>query len=486
MWTYDLAREQHANLDFLRRICKLSLDSGYDALGLYLEHRYAYECAPWAAAPGCMDKEMVRTLRKEFPSLRLIPFANFLGHMEGFLYTEEGKHLAEERFQGAQGCPSNPETLEFAKKGLKELAEAFDDEVLHIGGDETAQLARCSVCKEKEPKDLYLAYQNELLQYVKGLGKRPAIWGDMLLEHSSLIPSLPKDTLIFNWQYFHGFEESTPKFLEHGLEVVVCPTVMVYSATWCHRNHSLDNARWAKEMSDKVQGYCLTTWESAMLSNYETILPIVEAIGKYWKGGELAFEESYDYWAKKMDEDLQKIAPVFELTFHRSKLRSHLLLYSNPFQAWYHLGEALNDAVCEKVYALMDQASQVAPNPACRRVSESVRKMVEAVQHMNKSYEAYRNRKPGEAASALAPIRQIFEDLERIANATHLTIGGSIVDIERCKVAKKMVETVMLRIKHYGDGSLGYLPSYESIIQPQFIPHDQANWWLQNDWGLKW
>jgi hypothetical protein len=105
---------------------------------------------------------------------------------------------------------------------------------------------------------------------------------------------------------------------------------------------------------------------------------------------------------------------------------------------------------------------------------------------MNKSYEAYRNRKPGEAASALAPIRQIFEDLERIANATHLTIGGSIVDIERCKVAKKMVETVMLRIKHYGDGSLGYLPSYESIIQPQFIPHDQANWWLQNDWGLKW
>jgi hypothetical protein len=64
-----------------------------------------------------------------------------------------------------------------------------------------------------------------------------------------------------------------------------------------------------------------------------------------------------------------------------------------------------------------------------------------------------------------------------------LNIGGSLADIERCRIAREHVERVIRRIKEYGDGSLGYLPAFEHITHPKFMPHDQGCWWLINKWA---
>ena len=34
-----------------------------------------------------------------------------------------------------------------------------------------------------------------------------------------------------------------------------------------------------------------------------------------------------------------------------------------------------------------------------------------------------------------------------------------------------------------GDGVLGYLPSFEHLTHPKFVPHDQGAWWLINRWA---
>lgn len=77
----------------------------------------------------------------------------------------------------------------------------------------------------------------------------------------------------------------------------------------------------------------------------------------------------------------------------------------------------------------------------------------------------------------------VFDDLAKIARRTHERIGGSLADIERCRVAKEHVEKVLVRIRKYGDGSLGYLPAFEIITHPKFMPHDQGSWWLINSWA---
>jgi len=105
------------------------------------------------------------------------------------------------------------------------------------------------------------------------------------------------------------------------------------------------------------------------------------------------------------------------------------------------------------------------------------------VRYAEQARQAYANGLPGVATSALAPCRQIFENMEKTARATQLNIGGSLADIERCRIAKEHVERVIKRIKEYGDYSLGYLPAFEHITHPKFVPHDQAAWWLINRWA---
>ncbi len=77
----------------------------------------------------------------------------------------------------------------------------------------------------------------------------------------------------------------------------------------------------------------------------------------------------------------------------------------------------------------------------------------------------------------------MFETLERTARRTHERIGGSLADIERARRAKAHVETVIQRIRQYGDGSLGYVPAWNVLTHPNFMPHDQASWWIVNAWG---
>src|SRR5687768_16371966 len=95
MWMYDLAREQAPTLDHLRGFLDMTREAGYNAVGLYMEHRFAYPSAPWAAGKGCVTREMVRALVSEYPDIQIVPFLNLLGHFEGMLYTDEGKRYRE-------------------------------------------------------------------------------------------------------------------------------------------------------------------------------------------------------------------------------------------------------------------------------------------------------------------------------------------------------------------------------------------------------
>lgn len=507
MWMYDLAREQTPTAEHLDRMCRVSQDAGYDALGIYLEHRFAYASAPWAGGRDALTPETVAWLRREHPGLRLIPFANLLGHMEGFLYASGGEGLAEERFAGMQACPSNPKVAAFGRGLLDDVLRAFDDEIVHIGGDETWQLGVCDECKQKDKAELYGGFFGPMASYVREKGRRPAVWGDMFLDHPSALDSMPKETLIFDWQYFGSPLESARKFVEAGHEVVLSPTVHVYNAPWCHLPQTEQNVRDHVAAATELDafGVCVTTWEGGLFASYETLMPAIAGCGEILKGEGAGDKEEVDYatvtgapallkaylkagetneeWARLMGVELQEAGGLFAFSKTRSPLKARLLLYSNPFLLWLRNREALLGESGDKALAVLDRAIAFAPDSGHRGVSEFVKIAIQIVRFTEESAQAYAVGKPGIAAAALAPIRPAFDDLARIARANHLRMGGSLADVERCVVAKEHVERVMRRIKQYGDGSLGYLPSFETISHPKFMPHDQANWWLINRWA---
>jgi hypothetical protein len=535
MWTYDLAREQVPTLDHLRRFCDLSLESGYNALGLYLEHRFAYPSTPWSHGTGCLTPEMVRSLQEEYKTLQLIPFINLLGHFEGFLYTESGTRYAECLFNGMQACPSNPEFVELANRILEDTISIFDSSIIHIGGDETQHLGVCPKCKarvaeyEKEAgvdgrAKLFGEHFGPLVAKTVAAGRRPGIWSDMLLSNPDALKLIPKEALIFDWQYFQSCSVSSPIFREHGYDVVYCPTLHVYNATWLHLPQSERNVREnaVGAFNDKAHGVCVTTWECGLFGNYETLMPAIRASGEILsKSAEIAAAETtgppevqpdlsdypdissykierkaefflrsylnegemYESWAQIMGIELLDAKGPFEFGGIRSGLKCRMLLYSNPFLLWLHHRDDLCGSIGDKALKSFEDGILFAPNASARGVSDFAKSVILFVRFAEEAHQSYAKGNFAEAATALNPCRQIFENLTKIARSNNLRIGGSLADIERCHVAKEHVEKVMRRIKQYGDGSLGYIPSFEMITHPSFVPHDQGGWWLINDWA---
>ena len=643
-------------MDHLRRMCDLSLEAGYNSLGLYTEHRFAYRCAPWAHGTGALTPEMAIALQEAYPELQIVPFINVLSHFEGFNNTEYGKRFAEESFKGLQACPSEPLFVKLAEDIIDETIEIFKSPLIHIGGDEAAQLGKCPTCMARvqefekgEGVDgkamLYGLHYSDLTRRVLRAGRTPGIWGDMLLQHPQASEHLPKETVVFNWQYFTAPHE-TGSILAKKHPVVYCPAVHTYNASWLHiaqternlRQHVQDAGQhadlaavWEKLGEGKVDpgviGVCLTTWECALFGNYETLFPAIKAAGRIMtdgpnshtvakaaegtagvleddqKAGEsplkkftrslmakadedliselkwtkegrkyrivgksqigfdyeltipralgeaaihglrasaglfggqstpqigkldkdgLGFELEYDpqgptlvlkreitnvdeekliaegsatleaygelseshrEWARLMGIELQRAGGTFAFGRIRSSLKCRLLLYGNPFLAWMHHAKELCGPVGDIAMEIAARAQAIAPNSDYRGVATFVLKGIEFVRLAEQARQAYGQQLPGVAASCLAPCRQIFEELEKVAMATHLNIGGSLADVERCKVAKLHVELVLRRVKEYGDGSLGYLPSFEMISHPKFMPHDQGAWWLVNQWA---
>jgi hypothetical protein len=451
-----------------------------------------------------------------------VPCINLLGHFEGFLYTEEGRRFAEESFKGMQACPSKPGFNRFAELLLEDTLAAFPSDLVIIGGDETAQLGKCPACKARVEEFealhpgcdgkalLYGEHFSPLAEKVLDAGRRPAIWGDMFQDHPTALPLIPVDTVIFDWQYFGGPRESSKQFIEAGHDVVFCPTILAYCATWAHLPQSELNVREhieaAKDMG--VMGVCLATWECDLFGNYETLLPAIRASGELMETVEaspgpgkteadykaareapaflrsyLRDSERYEEWARLMGVELQECGGMFAYGGIRSALKARFLLYSNPFLLWLRNCEDLCGTRGDKALEVLERAISVAPDASCRGVSEFARIAIEFVRAADESNHAYAAGRPGAAVAALTPARAAFDDLARIARAANLNIGGSLADIERCRTAKEHVERVMRRLTEYGDGSLGYHPSFETLTHPKFVPHDQANWWLMNDWA---
>jgi hypothetical protein len=530
MWMYDIAREQSPSLEYLRKLCRLSIESGYNAIGLYLEHRYDYPSARWVAGQGALAPDVIVTLQEDFPDLQVIPFINLLGHFEGFMYAEQGADFACENFVGLQADPTHTGFIELCKKLIQDTVSVFTSEIIHIGGDETQQLGRGKNSEARVAEyeangysdgraKLYGDHFGPLAHAVLEMGRTPAVWGDMFFEHPTALEALPKETMIFDWQYFKSSEHTAKMFIEAGYRTVFCPAIHTYNSIWCHLPQSERNVAEQAEAAVRLgaEGVCVTTWECGLFGNYNTVLPALEASGQILveaKSGQdqgqplvdahrdedialyansqdaprflrayLKHGETYEEWARLLGCELPNLGGLFGFSGIRSAIKCRMFLYGNPFLFWLRNREEVLGEPGDRALEIVDRALAFATNADQRGVCQLVKKSIEFVRYAEKARHSYRNGKPGEAITQLSPCRQIFEDLEKVAVASSLNACGSLADIHRCRIARRHIEEVILRIKQYGDSSLGYLPSFETISHPKFVPHDQANWWLINRWA---
>ncbi len=124
-------------------------------------------------------------------------------------------------------CPSNPKSYEVVFDILDEVIEVFDPEYVNIGHDECYTLAKCPLCKEKDPVDLYVGDIEKINDYIKARGIKSMMWCEKFFDNIHLmsydgrvhgyggtgdeawgvarcigcVGKVPKDVTLLNWYW---------------------------------------------------------------------------------------------------------------------------------------------------------------------------------------------------------------------------------------------------------------------------------------------
>ena len=241
----DVSRGKIPQMSTLYGLVDLLSELRYNHLQLYFENAFAYPGheAAWRGTVPFTAEQIVELER--YCGERCIELSanqNLFGHMERWLERPEYASLAELPQGGAPLpwggtrsypsalCPSDARVLPFVKSLLDSLLPCFSSGLVNIGFDEVFDLCRGSrsVGDDDSPArvtGIWLAYLDKVAGLVRGHGKVPLYWADMIHRHPESIPSLPKDAVALEWGYEadHPFEERTGHLQQAGIPFWVCP-----------------------------------------------------------------------------------------------------------------------------------------------------------------------------------------------------------------------------------------------------------------------
>lgn len=267
---YDLAREQTCHMDYLKQVIDRLSDHKINMLHLYLENRFRFQKHPEVSPPGVMTPEQAREL-DEYASQRfveLVPEVNCLAHLENALKVDTYRHLAEDQERPYEICTQIPEAVEFVKDLVREVAACFKSVYFHMGGDESRHMGKCPVCEERIKREggkqgMFIRHYTDIAEYIKSLGKRPMMWGDMLLENQGTAEQMPKDIIIFDWHYGGSSVDTVRYFTSQGYEVYVCPAMSGYGRLAAPYHQATNNifSFIGQGIEGGATGECTCAWE---------------------------------------------------------------------------------------------------------------------------------------------------------------------------------------------------------------------------------
>jgi hypothetical protein len=201
--------------------------------------------------------------------------------VEYILRNEEYKDLREDQKDYSQVCPLQTKQDSALFTDLyTELASTHNSKYIHIGGDETYLLGHDERCRKKVAEEgkskLYIDYFRMICNIIIKLGKRPVMWADIALKYPEAIKSLPKGTILVDWNYgwdMNNFGEHK-KLVESGYEIWGAPALRSHPDNYFltmwekHFNNIRDFVPACRKLG--YQGMVMTSWSTS--GAYSTIL----------------------------------------------------------------------------------------------------------------------------------------------------------------------------------------------------------------------
>ncbi len=170
--------------------------------------------------------------------IEMIPEIESFGHSRYITKTERYKFLNDSSAGNEYNalCPVSDSTLRLMKDLYTEVAALFPSPYFHIGCDEVnwggSELSK-NALKTRTKNQIWADYVNTLNGYVKSLGKKTIIWGDVpIYVEKEVLGLLDRDIVIMDWNYRENRKEVVDSIahavLKKGFKVIGAPAVI-----WC-------------------------------------------------------------------------------------------------------------------------------------------------------------------------------------------------------------------------------------------------------------
>jgi hypothetical protein len=227
----DISRGQVSTLENFKKIIRTIARYKLNTYSPYIEDMFAFQHYPSIGrARGALTPQEVKELdayaKKYY--VDMIPVFETLGHWENILSMPEFADLAE--FPGAHTLNvSDPRVYTMLKTMIGELANAFSSPYFNMAADESWDVG-LGANKERVAKSdlatVHAEHYKKLFEIIRSFGKKPMMYGDVILNNPGILDKIPKDVIIVDWHYGASFDyPSAAVFHSAGFPFIASPAV---------------------------------------------------------------------------------------------------------------------------------------------------------------------------------------------------------------------------------------------------------------------
>lgn len=244
-------------------------------LQLYIENVFAFSRHPQISrgfSPFTAEDIATLVAHCARHHVRLVPSLASFGHLETVLALPAYRHLAE--LPGAIGKPggttlrpTDPRSIRLIAEWYEEFLPLFPAQDFNVCCDETWELGQGrsrTAAERRGVGALYLEFLRKIHALCQRHGKRMNAWADIVLDHPDVLPQLPRDCVMLNWEYQANGPRipRTKEIVTAGLACMVCPGTSGWGSHGTRLANAIANvAQFAAEGRQwKVEGLLMTDW----------------------------------------------------------------------------------------------------------------------------------------------------------------------------------------------------------------------------------
>lgn len=303
------------------------------------EDKFDYPSHPEIGAPGAFTMKEMQNFTKYAQKyhIQIVPLVQGLGHVSFILKWPQYKGFREIAASNWEFCPLKDGSYDLLFDLWEDAMKATPgSEYIHIGSDETYELAACDHCRAKAGEigksGLYLLFVNKAVKHLQAKGRKVMAWERPMGWTRGSSPAkgiVPIKGLILTESYnymaqdFHFAKESRALGYEvyaydpnPGTTALFLPYLYKVREGGQKVSGSLKNSYdllTSSAISGAVDGMINTSWDDAGLHNQMWMLSFVTSAEYSWSGAQPTLQQFKKHFFKNYYGE--KVIDMEELYF---------------------------------------------------------------------------------------------------------------------------------------------------------------------------